>query len=145
MGDLTRNLSRHEFACKCGCGFDDINPLLPQLLQQAADYFMSQEDESIVDRISIHINSGNRCPEHNESEGGSSKSRHMNGEAADFRFRYVMKERDSKGRLKSRAVSPTAIANYLDKKYPNQYGIGWYNGRTHFDVSRSGRRRWDVR
>jgi hypothetical protein len=124
---------------------DDVNPLLPQLLQQAADYFMEQEDESVVDRISIHINSGCRCPQHNEDEKGSKNSRHMRGEAADFRFKYVMKERNSKGRFKTMPVSPTAIANYLDKKYPTQYGIGWYNGRTHFDVSKSGRRRWDVR
>lgn len=24
MGDLTKNFNRFEFACKCGCGFDDI-------------------------------------------------------------------------------------------------------------------------
>ena len=25
MGDLTKNISRYEIACKCGCGFDTID------------------------------------------------------------------------------------------------------------------------
>jgi Peptidase M15. len=106
---------------------------------------MEQEDESMVDRISITINSGNRCAKHNKDEGGSARSRHITGEAADFRMQYVMQKRDTKGRLKRRMVDPTAVANYLDHKYPNEYDVGWYHGRTHFDVSKSGRRRWDVR
>lgn len=145
MGDITKNLSKAEFACKCGCGFVEVNPLLPHLLQQVVDHFMDKTDHSLVKRVSIHINSGNRCKAHNEKEGGSSRSRHMKGEAADFYLKYVMHDVKPNGRNVTRMVNPTDVAKYLDKKYPNKYGVGWYNGRTHFDVSSSGRRRWDMR
>ena len=32
MGDLTKNFSRSEFACKCGCGFDDIDLVLQSVI-----------------------------------------------------------------------------------------------------------------
>jgi uncharacterized protein YcbK (DUF882 family) len=139
MGDLTKNLSRHEFACKCGCGFDIVDFDLPTILQETADYFHMTCQISDVVGISITINSGCRCPGHNENEGGSENSRHMLGNAADFKIKYRMRDG------KKKQISPTKIANYLDKKFSDRYGVGWYNGRTHFDTSSSGRRRWDMR
>ena len=37
MGDLTKNFNRFEFACKCGCGFDDIDLKVVQALQKLRD------------------------------------------------------------------------------------------------------------
>ena len=139
MGDLTPNLSRHEFACKCGCGFDTVDIDLAFILQATADHFLKIAWIPDVVGISITINSGCRCPVHNKNESGSSKSRHMRGIASDFKIKFRMKDGSKK------QISPTKIADYLDKKFPNQYGVGWYNGRTHFDASSSGRRRWDSR
>ena len=136
MGDLTKNLSRHEFECECGCGFDTVDIKLAQILQETADQFLRASTG--VDRVSIIIKSGCRCREHNESVGGSTNSRHMKGNAADFKIKYVTKG------VKTQ-IDPNRVAAYLDKKYKYEYGIGWYNGRTHFDTSSSGRRRWDKR
>ena len=135
MGDLTKNLSRHEFACKCGCGFDTVDIDLARILQETVDAFFNA---SMVDRVSITINSGCRCPAHNKAVGGSKNSRHMDGNAADFTLTYVTAG-------VNKPVDPNKVAAYLDKKFKYEYGIGWYHGRTHFDTSSSGRRRWDMR
>lgn len=74
MGDLTKNFSRKEFACKCGCGFADINPELIKGLQALRD---------LCDR-SITVTSGCRCPAHNKRVGGVSNSQHLTGKAADI-------------------------------------------------------------
>lgn len=71
---LTRNFSRDEFACKCGCGFDDINLLLVGILQ----YFRDLIGKPIT------INSACRCTTHNEEVGGEPNSYHVDGEAIDF-------------------------------------------------------------
>lgn len=139
MGDLTRNLSRSEFACKCGCGMDTIDYQLVEMLQQCADWFMDREDESMVERISIIINSGNRCAMHNISEGGGKKSQHLFGRAADFRMQYVMKDGSRE------PVDDNEVADYLQSKYIGLFGIGRYNGRTHFDTRSGPSARWDMR
>jgi len=138
MGDLTANLSRHEFACKCGCGFDTVDIALAHILQDTADYFYHARPPS-VQRVSITINSGCRCREHNLDVGGSVNSRHMDGNAADFKIKYVMNDGQKM------QVHPDKVASYLDTKFKKKYGIGQYRGRTHFDTSSSGRRRWDKR
>ena len=67
MGDLSRNFSRSEFACRCGCGEDRIHPELVNKLQRARD----------AHGASMSINSGVRCPDHNAAEGGSPTSSHL--------------------------------------------------------------------
>ena len=74
MGDLTKNFSKIEFACKCGCGFDDINPELVFKLQEIRDHFENP----------IIISSGCRCEIHNKSQGGAPASAHLKGRAADI-------------------------------------------------------------
>ena len=34
MGDLSRNFSKHEFRCRCGCGRAEVNPSLVEALEQ---------------------------------------------------------------------------------------------------------------
>ena len=60
----------HEFRCKCGkCGRgqnymdEDFLLKLDELREQVG--------------ISLSINSGTRCPEHNKKVGGASKSEHV--------------------------------------------------------------------
>lgn len=77
MGDLSRNFNRSEFACKCGCGFDEIDPLLVSTLQRLRDE---------VQRPVI-VNSGCRCAAYNATIPKSSKtSRHIQGKAADIKI-----------------------------------------------------------
>ena len=126
MGNVSKNLSRSEFACSCGCGFDTVDFELAQVIQDSADYFAK---ELGVPRVSVFINSGCRCDKHNAAEGGSVGSKHKLGIAADYRIG---------------SVTADAVADYLEKKYPDKYGIGRYVGRTHLDI-RASKARWDMR
>lgn len=73
MGDMTPHFSRREFACRCGCGFDRINWALIKMLEEVR----VELGEPIV------ITSGCRCVQHNAAEGGSRRSAHLRGMAAD--------------------------------------------------------------
>jgi uncharacterized protein YcbK (DUF882 family) len=71
-----RNFTRDEFACGCGCGFDDIDPLIVSTLQRLRDE---------VQRPVI-VNSGCRCKSHNAAVKGSKSSQHLRGKAADIKI-----------------------------------------------------------
>lgn len=128
MGDLTRNISKSEFACQCGCGVEIANYELVNVLQEMCFHFATKLG---VQKVVFYINSGCRCVDHNKAEGGSSGSRHTypHFDAADVRIKDVPAD---------------DIAEYLEIKYPVKYGIGRYNGRTHIDT-RPTKARWDLR
>lgn len=63
MGDLTKNFSRSEFACNCGCGLDDIEMELVEMLQAARDW---------LNRPMV-VNSGVRCVKYNKAAGGKAE------------------------------------------------------------------------
>jgi len=74
VGDITRNFSRHEFACKCGCGFDAIDERIVHRLQVVRD----------IIQVKIDIHSGCRCKQHNLDAKGKPLSFHLaqeNGKA----------------------------------------------------------------
>lgn len=77
MGDLSANFSRHEFACKCGCGADHINTDLVAYIQMI---------RSAVGQP-ITITSGVRCSAHNARCGGKPSSAHLTGDAVDITCR----------------------------------------------------------
>jgi len=70
------NFTRDEFACGCGCGFDDIDPLLVSALQRLRD----EVQRPVV------VNSGCRCKSHNAAVKGSKSSQHLRGKAADIKI-----------------------------------------------------------
>ncbi len=74
MGDLTKNFNRSEFACKCGCGADHIEPRLVMQLQMFRDVTGP-----------LVITSGVRCRKHNAAVGGAPNSAHLSGLAVDVR------------------------------------------------------------
>ena len=119
MGDISTHFSRWEFSCKCGCCYDTADYLLIVVLEDLHDYF---------DRT-ITINSGNRCESHNSAVGGSDHSQHKFAKGADI----VVKD-----------IHADNVADYLEERYPDKYGIGRYDGRTHIDV-RPNKARWDKR
>jgi uncharacterized protein YcbK (DUF882 family) len=98
MGDLSKNFSRREFACKCGCGFDKIDQRLVNLVQEIRDEFGQP----------VYIESGCRCPKHNRKVGGVWNSGHTTGEAADIRVGWsrsyyvirILKRMHDEGKLK---------------------------------------------
>ena len=74
MGDVSKNFSRKEFACNCGCGFAAVDIALLCGLQELRD---------IAGR-GITISSGCRCEARNKKVGGASKSFHKFAMAADI-------------------------------------------------------------
>ncbi len=137
MGDITKNLSRSEFACPKS-GIDTVDYELALVLQDCVDYFQQKNPDK---EISIHINSGNRSPEYNATIAGASKtSKHTEYRAADF-FLY-----NKKTGIFSTAIhiNESDVADYLEHKYSEKFGIGRYVGRNHLDT-RSDPARWDKR
>ena len=109
MGDMTKNFSRHEFACNCGCGSDNISAKLVLILQEIRDHF----------GLPVVVNSGLRCPKYNKKVGGAKSSQHVVGNAADIRIA---------------GISPKSVANYANKLMPGWGGIKAYPTFTHIDV-----------
>lgn len=79
-----KHFKQSEFACKCGCGFSDINLNLVKILDEIRDYFGQP----------VIITSGCRCRNHNAKVSGSvSNSRHVSGKASDIKVANVDKSR----------------------------------------------------
>ena len=138
MGDLTKNLSRSEFACECGCGFDTADVELVEMLQDCVDHFSSTSDNG----VRIQITGPNRCVEHNEEVQKqynpdyvpySSKTQHMYARAADFKL-FI--------RINGDQIDPDLVADYLEAKYLGRFGVGRYSNRTHADSRTNGPARW---
>jgi len=140
MGDLTKNLSRHEIACRCGCGFDTIDYKTVSLIQEYADHLEKIYNTKVI----VDIRGGNRCKEHNEFVQKkynpnyvpySSNSRHMEAGAVDVKFFIIV-------RGNKQQKDPKEVNEYFDKKYPNSLGLGIYYNRNHID-RRDKKTRWD--
>lgn len=123
---MTKNFSKSEFDCKCGCEMPkDIYLNLVKVanqLQLLRKHFGA----------SIKINSGYRCPQHNDiTIKGSKKSQHKLGTAADI----VVK-----------GWHPSLVYEEIDRLRSEgeilQGGLGKYDTFTHFDL-RGTRARWD--
>lgn len=141
MGNLTKNLSRSEFACRCGCGFDTVDIELPRIIQGAADHFAHK----LSTLIRVEVSGPNRCIEHNEEVQKeynpdyvpfSSKAQHIKARAADFKL-FI--------RRTGEQIDPDLVADYFETKYPGRLGIGRYKGRTHVDNRTNGPERWGSR
>lgn len=63
-----------EFACKCGCGVNNIQEELIKKLNVARN----------IAGVPFKITSGYRCPEHNKKVGGVANSSHIDGSAVDI-------------------------------------------------------------
>jgi uncharacterized protein YcbK (DUF882 family) len=105
---LSTNFWSHEFECKCGCGFDEINQDLVNLLQLVRDHFGK----------TVHVNSGCRCIPYNRSIGSKDTSQHPKGTAADIRVT---------------GVTPEKVYEYLEEQ-DFQGGLGLYSDFVHVDV-----------
>jgi hypothetical protein len=142
MGNISKNLSRYEFLCACGCGDDTVDFGLVDVLQGTANHF---EKEHGKDNIRIDILSGNRCREHNDNlrkeyrnSGGkygfdtAENSLHVFNRAADFKLTI---------RSTGKQIPPTEVYDYLDRKYGRKIALGLYLNRVHVDNrTRAGQR-----
>lgn len=78
-GDFWKDIKyfrKEEFACKCGCGADEMDERLIRI----ADGVRAHFGQPII------VSSGRRCASHNAKVGGVSNSRHKSnpGKAMDF-------------------------------------------------------------
>jgi GH25 family lysozyme M1 (1,4-beta-N-acetylmuramidase) len=115
---LSKNFKSTEFDCngKGCCSETPISTDLVKILQQVRDHF----------GVSVNLNCGYRCPEHNAKVKGASKnSKHMDGIASDI----VVK-----------GVHPMRVARYIETLPEFKGRIGVYtwddkgNGFVHVDV-----------
>lgn len=106
---LSKYFKREEFACKCGCGQDDIDERLVWILSTIREHFGKP----------VVITSGLRCANHNAKVGGAQKSQHVLGKAVDFQVK---------------GVDPKVVQKYVDELFAGRYGIGWGKTFTHIDV-----------
>ena len=148
MGDLSKNFSRKEFACPCGCGFDDIDlGLVNNILQPIRDKFGP-----------VHITSGCRCLLYNrtlkDKRGrrlSKDTSQHVLGKAADIKVHKEIRIAD--GLYDTTSIPPIEVWRFallrlsieaskeLNKTFSGG-GLGLYKNFVHIDV-RDGRAvRW---
>ncbi len=114
---ISDNFHREEFKCKCSkCNCDTVDIELVKILEDIRKHFNRP----------VKINSGHRCNKYNKSVGGSSKSQHLYGRAADIVIN---------------GVDPYEIYCYLDECYPDSLGLGSYVNFTHVDT-RTVKARW---
>ena len=130
---LSKNLSRSEFLCRCGCGFDTVDIKLVEMLQGACDYFGALYHAKVM----IKITGPNRCKAHNTkvTKNPDSDSQHIYGRAADHKI-FI----HNLGRWKQ--VPPIEVFNYYRKHYP-KCGCGLYVNRVHADSRTNGPAVWD--
>lgn len=114
---LSANFTVREFRSKCGSDQVLVDEALVILLQKIRDHFGK----------AITINSAYRTAAHNKKVGGSTKSQHLLGTAADIAVS---------------GVTPLAVAQYAESLGAG--GIGLYGSFTHVDT-RAGKVRWDQR
>lgn len=121
---LATNFCLNEFVCKDGT---DIPVKYISNVQELA------KNLQIIRNVlakPIHINSAFRTPEYNKMVGGSPKSQHLLGKAADIyvvgifskELHYIIEKLIQKGSIK-------------------QGGLGLYKTFIHYDI-RGGRARW---
>lgn len=74
--DGIKYFKKAEFACKCGCGADNMDEKLVKTADKVREYFGAP----------VIVSSGRRCANHNARVGGVSNSRHATepGKAMDF-------------------------------------------------------------
>jgi len=138
MGNqISEHFRRSEYACRCGCGFDAADKELNEVHEDLREYFT----EKYGDSVSVEITGPNRCIKHNETIQKkdnpeyvpfSSKSTHINGIASDLKVWIIWHKKQ---------VPAGEVSDYLERRYPDKYGIGRYNNRTHIDI-REIKARW---
>ena len=120
---LTNNFSLNEFNKH---NFTLPTDVLRNLIELAKNLQVLRDEV----KKPIKITSGYRPAEHNAKIGGATKSRHITGEAADFKIE---------------GYTPKQVAAIIEKLIAEgkmkQGGLGTYSTWTHFDV-RGTKARW---
>lgn len=124
---LTKNFSKSEFECKCGC---EMPKNVLNNVQKVANQL--QALRNVVGKP-IKINSAYRSPEHNLKVGGAKNSQHLLGKASDIVIE---------------GMTPDDVAHLIEQMIDNgdmlQGGLGRYNTFTHYDIRKT-KARWNFK
>lgn len=154
MGDLTKNFSKSELTCKCGCGLFIENAALTSLLQKIRDSVNKP----------LTVSSGLRCQRHNASVGGvvavkyykpgtktldlDKYPRGVRGRAKDSNHTHGTAADIACAGMTANALWVLIKLLYSKERIPELAGLGRYDTFCHVDVDPkvSGRlREWDER
>ena len=124
---LTKNFSKSEFDCKCGC---EMPKEVLNNVQKLANQLQIIRDKV---NVPITINSAYRCPKHNSIIGGAKSSQHLQGKASDIVIEGYSNE-DVADLIEGLIASGDIL----------QGGLGRYNTFTHYDIRKT-KARWDFR
>jgi uncharacterized protein YcbK (DUF882 family) len=121
---LSENFYLNEFECKSGV-------VMPEkVLSNIKTLAIQLQVLRNALNASITVTSGYRSPEHNKKVGGSPKSQHVEGTAADIKVSgYTPKQVAAK------------IEELIEKGEMKQGGIGIYSTWVHYDF-RGTKARW---
>ena len=119
---MTKNFTKEEFDCNCDCGVCEMPINVYHNIIKVANQLQVLRNEL---KKPIHINSGWRTEEYNESIGGVKSSQHILGKAADISI---------KG-LTSLEVYKT-IERLIENGDMLQGGLGLYDSFVHYDIRR---------
>jgi len=124
---LTKNFSKSEFECRCGC---DMPKDVLNNVQKLANQLQIIRNKV---NVPITINSAYRCPKHNSIIGGAKSSQHLQGKASDIVIE---------------GYSNDDVADLIEELIASgdilQGGLGRYNSFTHYDIRKT-KARWDFR
>lgn len=112
---ITKNFTRNEFQCSCGCSAQIVDEMLVQKLQTIRTVYDTP----------LKITSGYRCVKHNTAVGGAKSSKHLYGIAADVKA--------PTGKL-----NPVALAILASSTFGG-VGVYWYGTAAfvHVDVRKT--------
>lgn len=116
----------NEFECHCGCRMpDSARANIVTLVEQVLDPVREKLG------MPIKVNSGYRCPRHNEEVLGVRNSQHMKGEAADiamvhgsrFKVHDLAQAIVENGRWDQMIVYPTFVHVSWKRNGPNRHQV----------------------
>ena len=124
---LSKNFSKSEFMCSCGC---EMPKEVLNNVQKLANQLQIIRNKV---NVPITINSAYRCPKHNSIIGGAKSSQHLQGKASDIVIE---------------GYSNDDVADLIEELIASgdilQGGLGRYNTFTHYDIRKT-KARWNFK
>lgn len=124
---LSKNFSKSEFMCSCGC---EMPKEVLNNVQKLANQLQIIRNKV---NVPITINSAYRCPKHNSIIGGAKSSQHLQGKASDIVIE---------------GYSNDDVADLIEELIASgdilQGGLGRYNSFTHYDIRKT-KARWNFK
>ena len=124
MAKDTNHFKVKEFACKCGCGKQDIDQRVVDMAETIREAL----------GVPVRVNSGCRCEKHNAKVGGVKGSFHTKGLAADLSCK-----------LGAKKLFLTAQKLFLEGNLPQLDYCILYPWGIHIDCGGKRNHLWEVR